>query len=126
MTVESTDESAEATAPPATIAAAGAVIGGIAALSCCVMPLVFVVIGISGAWIAHLTALSPYQPIFIAVALVSIAYGHYATYRARRACEAGEVCARPLPNRLVNMALWAGTALVVVSLAANLAAPYLV
>ncbi len=125
MTFERADENHAATAPSATLAAAGAVVGGIAALSCCVMPLVFVVVGISGAWIAYLTALSPYQPVFVAVALGSIGYGHYALYRARQACEAGNVCARPLPNRLVQTSLWAGTIFVVVALAANYAAPFL-
>jgi len=109
----------------ATVAAAGAIIGGIAALSCCVMPLVFVIVGISGAWIAHLTALSPYQPLFIAVAVGSILYGHMATYRARRACATDGTCARPLPRRLVNAGLWVGTVFVVVAVGANVAAPYL-
>jgi len=125
MTFESADEDQVATAPSATLAAAGAVVGGIAALSCCVMPLVFVVVGISGAWIVYLTALSPYQPVFVAVALGSIGYGHYTLYRARRACEAGNDCARPLPNRLVQTSLWAGTIFVVVAVAANYAAPFL-
>lgn len=107
------------------VAAAGALVGGIAALSCCVMPLVFVVVGISGAWIASLTALSPYQPAFLAVAVGSILYGHWATYRARRACAAGAVCAQPLPHRLVNAGLWAGTLFVAAAIAADYAAPYL-
>lgn len=105
-------------------AAFGAVIGGLAALSCCVAPLLFVIAGISGAWIANLTALSPYQPIFLAVAVSSIAYGHWAAYRTRRACAAGALCAKPLPRRLINTGLWAGTVLVIIALAANYAAPY--
>ena len=126
MTYESANEGQETTAPSANLAAAGAVVGGIAALSCCVMPLVFVIVGISGAWIAYLTALSPYQPVFFALALGSIGYGHYALHRARRACEAGNACATPLPNRLVQTSLWAGTIFVVIAFAANYAAPFLV
>src|SRR6266481_210174 len=45
--------------------AAGGVIGAIAASSCCILPLVLFTLGISGAWIGNLTALAPYQPIFL-------------------------------------------------------------
>lgn len=48
--------------------AATALVSAIAASSCCVLPLLFVSVGISGAWIGSLTALAPYQPIFLAVA----------------------------------------------------------
>ena len=44
------------------------VAGGVAAIlasACCVGPLVLLSVGISGAWIANLTALEPYRPIFI-------------------------------------------------------------
>lgn len=85
----------------------------------------FVFVGISGAWIGHLTALSPYQPVFVAVAVGSIVYGHLARYRARRACAAGSGCTQPLPSRLAGIGLWTGTGLVAVALAANFAAPYL-
>lgn len=114
-----------ATASSAAVAATGAIIGGVAALSCCVMPLVFVIVGISGAWISHLTALSPYQPVFVALAVGSILYGYLAVYQARRACAAGSVCARPLSHRLVNAGLLAGTLFVAIALAANFAGPYL-
>lgn len=115
----------EAVTSSATVAATGAVLGGIAALSCCVMPLAFVVVGVSGAWIANLTALSPYQPVFIALAVGSILYGHWANYRARRACAASAACARPPAQRLIDTGLWAGTLFVVVAVAANYAAPLL-
>jgi hypothetical protein len=37
--------------------AAGGIIGGILASSCCILPLVFFGLGVSGAWIGNLTAL---------------------------------------------------------------------
>jgi mercuric ion transport protein len=49
--------------------------GGIAAVlasACCVGPLVLLSVGFSGAWIANLTALSPYRPIFIALASIAL------------------------------------------------------
>ncbi len=94
-------------------AAAGGVLGALAAMSCCIMPLVLFALGIGGAWIGNLTALAPYQPIFIGVTLAFLATGYYLVYRKpRAACAEGEACARPLPRRGVKLALWAATALV--------------
>ena len=124
MPTEYSRSDASAPAPRLPGAAAlGAVVGGVAAMSCCVAPLVFVLAGISGAWIANLTALSPYQPIFVAVALVSIGYGHLAAYRARKACAVGGACARPVPRRLVDAGLWTGTVMVAIAIAADFAVP---
>src|SRR3546814_5532908 len=42
--------------------AAGALIGAGLASACCVVPLLLVMLGISGAWIANLPAIAPYKP----------------------------------------------------------------
>ena len=98
--------------------AAGGVLGALATMSCCIMPLGLFALGISGAWIGNLTALAPYQPIFIGATLVFLATGYYLVYRKPRvACAEGEVCARPLPRRGVKLALWAATALVASAMA---------
>jgi mercuric ion transport protein len=103
------------------LVAAGGVLGALAAMSCCIMPLVLFALGIGGAWIGNLTALAPYQPIFIGATLVFLTTGHYLVYRKRGvACAEGEVCARPLPRRGVKLALWVATALV----ASAMAFPY--
>ena len=50
--------------------------GGMAALlasTCCLGPLVLIMLGFSGAWISKLTVLEPYQTIFIGAALVLLA-----------------------------------------------------
>ncbi len=47
--------------------AAGGIIGAIVASSCCVIPLVLTLLGVSGAWMSNLRALAPYQPYFIAL-----------------------------------------------------------
>jgi mercuric ion transport protein len=96
---------------------AGGIIGALAASSCCILPLVLTVFGISGAWMANLRALAPYQPYFIAMAIVVIGFGFYQVYwRTRQACAEGSVCARPLPNRMVKSGLWIGTVFVLSAL----------
>lgn len=108
------------------LAAAGGVLGALAASSCCILPLVLFSVGAGGAWIGNLTALAPYQPIFVAITLGFLGYGHYLVYwRAKKACADGTACARPLPNRTVKIALWSATVLVVAALAFPYVAPWL-
>ena len=92
------------------LAAAGGIIGALAASSCCILPLVLFSLGISGAWIGIFTQLAPYQPYFIAATLAFIATGFWLVYRGSKvACADRETCAHPLSNRLVKITLIAAT-----------------
>jgi mercuric ion transport protein len=104
--------------------AASGVIGALAASSCCIVPLVLFGLGVSGAWIANLTQLAPYQPYFIAATVGCLAGGYGLLYRSRRrACADGEVCALPLSNRIVTGGLILATILVIGALALDVLAP---
>jgi mercuric ion transport protein len=108
-----TDNSAKAK-----LVATGGILGAIAASTCCIVPLALFSLGISGAWIGQLTALAPYQPIFITITVGFLSYGYWLVYRKpKAACAEGEACAQPLPNRLVKAALWFATALVILAFA---------
>ncbi|WP_417417184.1 mercuric transporter MerT family protein [Hoeflea sp.] len=107
----------------AKLIAAGGILGAIAASTCCIIPLALFSLGISGAWIGQLTALSAYQPIFITITLGFLGYGYWLVYRKPKvACAEGEACARPLPNVIVKSGLWFATALILLAFAW----PYLV
>jgi mercuric ion transport protein len=109
----------------ARLIAVGGILGALAASSCCILPLVLFSVGISGAWIANLTALAPYKPYFAGGTLALLGYGYYLVYvKPKQACADGS-CARALPNRLVKSSLWIATALVVVALAFDYVAPLL-
>jgi len=98
--------------------ATGGILGALAASTCCILPLVLFSLGISGAWIGQLTALSPYQPVFIALTVLCLGYGYWLVYRKpKQACDDGMACARPLPNRLVKSMLWLATVLVLIAFA---------
>ncbi len=100
------------------LVAAGGVLGAIAASSCCIVPLALFSLGISGVWIGNLAALAPYQPIFVLSTAGFLGYGYYIVYwKARKACVDGTACARPLPNRIVEIALWVATILVTAAVA---------
>lgn len=108
------------------LVAAGGLFGAIGASSCCILPLVLFTLGIGGAWIGNLTALAPYQPIFIVITLGFLGYGFYAVYwKPKKVCADGAACARPLPNRVVKTALWTATVLVVAAIAFPYVAPWL-
>ena len=108
------------------LAAAGGVLGALAASSCCIVPLALFALGIGGAWIGNLTALAPYQPIFVVATLGSLGAGYYLVYRRpKAACAEGADCARQRPNRFVKLALWVATALVAAAIAFPFVAPAL-
>jgi mercuric ion transport protein len=108
--------------PWQTLLAAGGLAGAVAATSCCILPLALFSVGLTGAWIGALTALSPYQPVFVIVAGMCLGGGFYLASRRRAAaaCSA-EGCSTAVSRRLVRSALWIATVLV----AASLAWPYL-
>jgi len=97
--------------------AAGGILGAIAASSCCILPLVLFSLGVGGAWMGNLTALSAYQPIFIGATALCLGVGFWLVYFKPVTCAEGDACARPLPNRVVKVGLWSATALVALALA---------
>jgi mercuric ion transport protein len=106
------------------LVAAGGVIGALAASSCCILPLVLFGLGVSGAWIGNLTRLAPYQPYLIAATAACLGGGYWLRYRSKKtACADGEICARPLPNRMVTMGLILATVLVIGALTLDFLAP---
>lgn len=97
--------------------AAGGIIGAILASCCCILPLLFLSLGVGGAWMGNLTAMGPYQPIFTAMTFGFLGYGYYLVYWKPKAdCAEGEACARPIPNRIVKTALIAATLLVLAAM----------
>lgn len=107
--------------------AGGSLLGALAASSCCILPLALFSAGVGGAWIGRLTALSPYQPYFIAATAVFLGLGFYSVYRKPdiAACATAERCGTQLSRRITTAALWLSTALVLAALAFPYYAPLL-
>ena len=96
------------------------VAGGLAALlasTCCLGPLVLVALGIGGAWVANLTALEPYRPLFIGAALGALFFAYRRIFRPVQDCKPGEVCVLPQVRRASKVVFWIVAALVLVALA---------
>ena len=75
-------------------------VGAILATTCCVLPFSLFSIGITGAWLGNLSALEPYRPYFIVVALALLVAGVYTMRRKRitAACAEGEYCESKTAN----------------------------
>lgn len=105
---------------------AALVAGGLAAIlasTCCLGPLVLVMLGISGAWIANLTALEPYRPLFLGAAAIALLFAYRRIFRPAAACAPGEVCAMPRVNSAYRILFWIVAALALIALAFPYAAP---
>lgn len=108
------------------LVAGGSILGAIGASACCIVPLALFSLGIGGAWIGNLTALAPYKPLFVAGTAGLLGYGFYLVYwKPKRACAEGTACAREIPNRFVEVALWSATVLVMSAFAFDYIAPVL-
>src|SRR4029077_4090000 len=91
---------------------AAGILAAVGASICCVGPLVLLALGVSGAWIGSLTALEPYRPFFIGLALLFLAFAFHRLYFARRSCNPGSACANPRTLKHQRLAFWIVTVLV--------------
>jgi len=102
--------------PPSSTSTASALVGGglaaILASTCCLGPLVLITLGFTGAWIGNLTALEPYRPLFIGVALLALFFAWRRIWRPATACAPGEICAVTQVQR-TSKALFAVVAVLV-------------
>jgi mercuric ion transport protein len=104
----------------------GSILAALGASSCCVLPFALFSLGISGAWIADITALEPYQPLFVAVALACLGGGFTLIRRSRVACAEGSSCVRPASDRVVRIGLWTAAVLVIMAVVFPRLAPLII
>lgn len=109
------------------LAAVGSIIGalGIGVTSCCIVPLVLLSLGLSGAWMGSFAVLAPYKPLFIIITAALLGYGHYLVYFARKESCEGEACPPPRAKRAMKIVLWSATVLALIGVGIDYAEPYL-
>lgn len=104
--------------------AALSVVGAFLASACCIVPLLLVTLGVSGAWIGNLTALEPYKPYIAATTLVPLGFGFWQAYfKPKTACEPGSYCARPRSAIITKTALWFATIIILLAVTIGWWAP---
>src|SRR5690606_13414126 len=90
----------------------GAALAAIGASACCVVPLVLVLMGISGAWIAILTALDAWRPWFSGATLICLALAFWNVYGPASRCRSDGECLDPWVLRRRRRWLWIATVLI--------------
>jgi mercuric ion transport protein len=91
--------------------ATGGILAAIGASSCCVLPLAFAFAGVSSAWIGALTALAPYQPIFLALGVLSVGLG---LWRSHGRWHPADECGTSRSPRWTQVALWLAAGLLLI------------
>lgn len=94
----------------------GAVLAAIGASICCVVPLLLVLLGVSGAWIANLTALDPWRPWFTGATVICLALAFWNLYGPTARCRIDRECLDPRVLRRRRISLWIATILIAILL----------
>ncbi|MDB5901083.1 MAG: merT mercuric transport family protein [Ramlibacter sp.] len=104
-------------------------LAGLAALlasACCVLPLVFALVGISGAWIARMRVLEPYSGALSVLSLAALAFAGWRLYRTGSAggaaCQVGDTACRQV-SAGARRWFWLVAILALIPLLVPLAAP---
>ena len=103
-----------------TLSLIGGFLAGIAASLCCVAPLLLLLLGFGGAWVSNLTAIEPYRPILIVIAVFSLVIAYFQIYLPveEPCCDIAKVCTNPSTQRLYKNLFLAVVVIVIASIAA--------
>lgn len=105
-------------------AATGSVVSGILASACCIGPVVFAMLGISGAAMAQ--RLEPLRPYLLMLTYGLLGCAFYLTYRpSPSACGPDGSCEMPRTNRMGKAMLWVAAVVVLLATAFPYYALYL-
>ena len=93
--------------------------GGLAAIlasTCCLGPLLLVMLGFGGAWVSNLTLLEPLRPVFIGLALFAMFFAWRRIFRSAQDCKPGEICAVPDVQLGYKFMFWIVAVLVLIAI----------
>jgi mercuric ion transport protein len=96
-------------------------LAAIGASVCCAGPLMLLILGIGGAWVANLTALEPLRPWLIGATLLFLGLAYRRLYLQPQVCDPGTPCAEPIVLRRQRSIFW----VVALALLALLSVPWL-
>lgn len=91
-------------------------LGAVFASLCCLGPLLMLLLGFSGAWLANLTALEPYRPVFILSSLIALFFAGQRIFWPIPNCQPGQSCALPPARRQYAVIFWGVVLLVLLAL----------
>lgn len=100
------------------------VLAAVGASVCCVLPLVLLMLGISGTWISSLSVMEPFRPFFVALTLLFLGLAARKLYSTPNSCEAGTPCADSAIQRRQRVIFWVVALLLLGLLAVPMVAPF--
>lgn len=100
-------------------------LAGLTASACCAGPLILLMLGISGSWIGNLSALEPYRPLFIMLAVVFLGLAYRKIFLKPKSCDANAVCATQQGKRSQQIIFWITALVVMLSISFPWYAPFL-
>lgn len=91
---------------------AGSLVSAFLASICCIGPVIFAILGVSGA--AFVQKFERYRPAFLVISILFLGVSFFFAYRKKPAnqCEAGSYCAHPSSGRINKIFLWVAVALI--------------
>ena len=101
------------------ILAGGGATAALAASTCCVLPLGLGAVGVSGAWLANLSVLAPYQTGLRVLAVLLLAAGFWLVYRRPARSVEGRACVAVPSQSTTKSALWMGALMMALVLTAG-------
>ena len=84
----------------------GAISAAIGASLCCAGPLILILLGVSGSWIANLTMFEPFKPYFILATVLLFVWIGWGLYKPQSSCKEGEACAIPQVQKNRRRLFW--------------------
>ena len=104
-TTKPVDRQAEQGLSKATLIAS--ILAGVAASTCCIGPLVLLMLGISGTWIGNLSAMEPFRPYLMGVTLVLLGLAFRKLYLVpQTSCAVDAPCSTPTNLRKQRITFW--------------------
>lgn len=88
------------------------IFASIAAVSCCIGPVLFAVLGVSSTGV--LSKMEPYRPYLTILTIILLGAAFYLTYRKKEAeeCKTDSYCANPKADKWNKIILWSATVLI--------------
>lgn len=110
----------------ASISLSASVAASVGAAVCCTLPLVLVLLGMGGSWLAGLRAFEPYRPYMVVAALLALVVAYHGIFRKAADCQPSAVCAEPRLRQRRKTLFWTVAVVVIALLLSPYLIPYLV
>jgi len=101
----------------------GGLVTALLSTVCCIVPLILLLLGIGGSWVANLTSLEPYKPYFISVSILFLAFAYWQIFLQKQECEEGKLCAVPENKKKYKIIFWMASLIILTSASVSYWAP---